>query len=234
MSPERAIRICIFVDLLAILWGSISFGVAGIAAAVYPSPNVTYEYNCGQSPLYEMYGQPINDYANRPIIGFTIIFLCILYAYIFTIASKKAKEAATRRGETVSTREMKITKTSAIVLLGYTLCIAPSILKDTVQGYIDAGSTWLVWYPWFTDFILISNSMINPFIYAGRSKLVRKDFSETIYFIFGKMCPRLLRQTKESKALRPQSSKPDIGSSFSDTGMSLTNISKSFSNSLND
>ncbi|XP_033110465.1 histamine H2 receptor-like [Anneissia japonica] len=133
MSPGRAIRICIFADLFGIFFGSISFIATAIATVFVSSPNVTYEYDCGQYPLYDIYGGLVSDYVIRPTMTLTIPFLFILYGYIFTIASKKTKEAATRRGETVSTREMKITKTAAIVLLGYTLCVSPNIIKSNIQ-----------------------------------------------------------------------------------------------------
>ncbi|XP_033110601.1 adenosine receptor A2a-like [Anneissia japonica] len=194
MSPGRAIRISIFADLFGILFGSMSFIVTAVAAIFVPLPNVTYEYDCEQFPLYEYYGAPAYNYLANPLGGLTIPTMFILYAYIFTIASKKAKETATRHGKRVATREMKVTKTTAIVLLVYTLCIAPSVIKGIFQEYIENGSNWLVWYPWFADYLATSNSMVNPFIYAGRSKVMRHEFKETINIFVNKICKRSTRK----------------------------------------
>ncbi|XP_033110600.1 adenosine receptor A2b-like [Anneissia japonica] len=196
MAPERANRICFFVFLFGIFIGSISFTVAAVAGIFVPTPNVTFEYDCGSSAFYDIYGAPVFYYVIHPLTGLTIPCLFILYAYIFSIASKKAKEAATRHGKKINRREMKVTKTTAIVLLVYTLCIAPSAFKNIVRGYIDNGSTWLVWYPWFSDLIGIANSMMNPFIYAGRSKELRKEFKTTIIFLARKMCPSINKMEK--------------------------------------
>ncbi|XP_033113887.1 adenosine receptor A2b-like [Anneissia japonica] len=187
MSAGRAVQICICVDLFGVFFGGMPYAVAAVASIFVPPPNVTYEYDCGTSAIYEKYGSPVTYYVIKPITGLTIPTLFILYAYIFSIASKKAKEAATRRGKKVRNRELKVAKTTAIVLLAYTLCIAPIALKKTVQRAVHNGSTWLVWYLWFADFLILANSMMNPFIYAGRSKVMRKEFKETVYFIICKV-----------------------------------------------
>ncbi|XP_033110599.1 adenosine receptor A3-like [Anneissia japonica] len=194
MAPERAIRICVFVYFLGIFLGSSSFIVAAVASIFVPTPNVTFEYDCGSFVFYDIYGAPVYYYFTNPLTGLTIPCLLILYAYIFSIASKKAKEAATRHGKKINKREMKVTKTTAIVLLVYTLCMAPTVFKKLVQGYIDDGSTWLVWYPWFSDFTAIANSMLNPLIYAGRCKVMREEYINTMNFIASKLCPRFINK----------------------------------------
>ncbi|XP_033110598.1 adenosine receptor A2b-like [Anneissia japonica] len=212
IAPERAIRICVFVYFLGTFLGSSSFIVAAVASIFLPTPNVTFEYDCGSSAFYEIYGAPVFYYVTNPVAGLTIPCLFILYLYIFSIASKKAKEAATRHGKKLLKREMKVTKTTAIVLLTYTLCIAPTAFKNIVQGYIDNGSTWLAWYPWFSDFLAITNSMLNPFIYAGRSKEMRKEFKITIKFIVSILCPRIYKMEKDGPNKNSQrwSSKANI------------------------
>ncbi|XP_033118607.1 adenosine receptor A2b-like [Anneissia japonica] len=183
MPVERAIRICICVSLFGVFLGGIPFAVAAVASMFVPPPNATYEYECGSSALYDMYGNPMYHYL-KPIAGLTIPIMFILYAYIFSIASKKAKEVATRHGKQITRREMKVTKTTAIILLVYTLCVAPTVLKSIVHKAIDNGSTWLVWYLWLADFLGLASSMMNPLIYAGRSKIMRKEFKETITSLF--------------------------------------------------
>ncbi|XP_071959484.1 adenosine receptor A2a-like [Antedon mediterranea] len=187
MSPEVAFRICVFLNVFGTIIGSLSFIVTGVASIFVPPPNITYEYDCGQSPMYEYYGAPTYVYVINPLAGLTIPTMFIVYVYVFLIASNQAKVAATRTGTKVITREMKVTKTTATILVVYTLCIAPTALKAFVQSYIDNGYTWLVWYPWFSDYMSVANSMVNPFIYAGRSKLMRQEFKETMHFITHKV-----------------------------------------------
>ncbi|XP_071948841.1 adenosine receptor A3-like [Antedon mediterranea] len=180
MSSGKAFKTCIYVSLIGILIGGSPFVSAGVASIFVPTPNVTFEYECGGSALFNIYGAPVFYYFTHPITGLTIPCLFVVYAYIFLIASKAELKTAKQSGKNVTRREMKVTKTTAIVLLVYTLCIAPSALKHFIQGYIDNGYTWLAWYPWFSDYIGIANSMMNPFIYAGRSKEMRKEFIKTV------------------------------------------------------
>ncbi|XP_033119313.1 adenosine receptor A2b-like [Anneissia japonica] len=194
MPVERAIRICICVSLLGFFLGGSSFAVGALASLFVPPPNVTYEYECGSSAFYDMYGYPVYIYL-IPIAGLTIPIMFILYAYIFSIASKKAKDIATRHGKKFNRREIKVTKTTAIVLLVYTLCVAPTVLKSIVHKAVDNGSTWLVWYLWLTDFLILANSMVNPLIYAGRSKDMKKEFKETFTSLFVRIT-RIRRNNK--------------------------------------
>ncbi|XP_033108966.1 adenosine receptor A2b-like [Anneissia japonica] len=194
MPVERAIRICIYVSLFGFFLGGSPFAVGALASLFVPPPNVTYEYECGSSAFYYMYGSPVYFYLTR-IAGLTIPIMFILYAYIFSIASKKAKDIATRHGKKFNRREMKVTKTTAIVLLVYTLCIAPTVLSSTVQKAVDNGSTWLVWYSWLAYFLILANSMVNPLIYARRSKIMRKEFKETFSLLF----VRFIRSRSESE-----------------------------------
>ncbi|XP_033119312.1 histamine H2 receptor-like [Anneissia japonica] len=184
MPVERAIRICICVSFVGVFLGGIPSAVGALASLLVPPPNVTYEYECRSSAFYDIYGNSVYFYLSA-IIGLTIPIMFILYSYIFSVASKKAKEIATHHGKKVNRREMKVTKTAAIVLLVYTLCVAPTFLKSTiVHNAVDNGSTWLVWFLWLADFLILANSMINPLIYAGRSKEMRKEFKETFTTLF--------------------------------------------------
>ncbi|XP_033114182.1 adenosine receptor A2a-like [Anneissia japonica] len=186
VSVKRAFRISVCVDLFGLLAGGSSFAVSAVASLFVPPHNVTYEYDCGRSAIYEKYGNPVEFFVKVVAIGLSIPIMFILYAYIF-FASKKATKAASRREKKVSKREIKMAKTTAIVLLVYILCIAPSALKIIVRKLIDNVSTSLVWYLWLADFLAVANSMMNPFIYAGRSGVMRKELKETFYFIICKV-----------------------------------------------
>ncbi|XP_033119311.1 adenosine receptor A2a-like [Anneissia japonica] len=194
MPVERAIRICIYVSLLGFFLGGSPFAVSALASLFVPPPNVTYEYECGSSVFYDMYGHCVHHYLTL-IAGLTIPTTFILYASIFSFASKKVKESATRRGKKINRREMKATKTTAIVLLVYTLCVAPTVLNGTVRKAVENGSTWLVWYLWLSEFLVVANSMVNPLIYAGRNKIMRKEFKETFSLLF----VRFIRSRNESE-----------------------------------
>ncbi|XP_033098703.1 adenosine receptor A3-like [Anneissia japonica] len=186
MSVEKAIKISICVDLFGVVLAGSPFAIGAVASLFVPPPNVTYEYDCGSSATYEMYGTPVAYFVQGPLAGLSIPIMFILYAHIF-FALKKANKTASRHEKKVSKREMKLAKTTAIVLLVYTLCIAPSALKIIIRNLIDNGSTWLVWYLWLADFLVVANSMMNPLIYAGRSQVRRKELKETFYFIICKV-----------------------------------------------
>uniref|UniRef100_UPI0037E9AF78 trace amine-associated receptor 1-like n=1 Tax=Semicossyphus pulcher TaxID=241346 RepID=UPI0037E9AF78 len=106
-----------------------------------------------------------------PILSFyfpVLIMLCI-YLKIFLVAKKQAHRIqntcqSTKSGATVSKLERKATKTLAIVLGVFLLCWTPFFLCITfspVNSYsvpvpVSETLNWLT----------LSNSMLNPFIYA--------------------------------------------------------------------
>ncbi|XP_033096697.1 adenosine receptor A2a-like [Anneissia japonica] len=185
-SVEKAFRISVCVDLFGFFLAGSPFAVAAVASLIVPPLNVTYEYDCGRSATFDMYGNPVDFFFKVAVVGLSIPIMFIMYTYIF-FASKKAKTTASRHEKRATKREMKMAKTTAIVLLVYTLCISPSALKSIIRKLIDNGSTWLVWYLWLADFLAVANSMMNPFIYAGRSKEMRKELKETFHFIICKV-----------------------------------------------
>ncbi|XP_069014844.1 trace amine-associated receptor 1-like [Embiotoca jacksoni] len=102
-----------------------------------------------------------------PILSFylpVIIMLCI-YLKIFLVALKQARSIQnTKSGAAVSKMERKATKTLAVVLGVFLLCWTPFFLcvtflpytNDSVPGSVMETLNWLT----------LSNSMLNPFIYA--------------------------------------------------------------------
>ncbi|XP_033110459.1 sphingosine 1-phosphate receptor 1-like [Anneissia japonica] len=196
-------------------YGGSPFVTVSAASLFVPPPkvtyeNITYEYDCGISALYCMYGKPVYDYVILLFSGVTIPIMFFLYAYVYLIASKKGKENATRQGKKVRRREMKVTKTTAIVLLTYTLCFAPTTVKSIFFAYVNSF-TWRVIYMWFANSLLFANSMMNPLIYAGRSREMRKEFKETFRFIICKVSSGPVNAESGTKAFtRRQSPKVDL------------------------
>ncbi|XP_049445645.1 trace amine-associated receptor 1-like [Epinephelus fuscoguttatus] len=107
-----------------------------------------------------------------PILSFylpVIIMLCI-YLKIFLVAKRQARSIQnptcqnTKSGATVSKMERKATKTLAIVLGVFLLCWTPfflcitflPLINDSVPVPVIETLNWLT----------LSNSMLNPFIYA--------------------------------------------------------------------
>nr|XP_033504310.1 trace amine-associated receptor 1-like [Epinephelus lanceolatus] len=107
-----------------------------------------------------------------PILSFylpVIIMLCI-YLKIFLVAKRQVRSIQnttcqnTKSGATVSKMERKATKTLAIVLGVFLLCWTPFFLCITFMPLINDSVpiTIIETLNWLT----LSNSMLNPFIYA--------------------------------------------------------------------
>ncbi|XP_034556067.1 trace amine-associated receptor 1-like [Notolabrus celidotus] len=103
-----------------------------------------------------------------PILSFyfpVLIMLCI-YLKIFLVAQKQARRIMNtthKSGATASKMERKATKTLAIVLGVFLLCWTPFFLCITFPSLSSSAPVALVeTLNWLT----LSNSMLNPFIYA--------------------------------------------------------------------
>ncbi|XP_069014846.1 trace amine-associated receptor 1-like [Embiotoca jacksoni] len=107
-----------------------------------------------------------------------IIMLCI-YLKIFLVALRQARRIQnTKSGAAVSKMERKATKTLAVVLGVFLLCWTPFFLcytflpytNDSVPGSVMETLNWLT----------LSNSMLNPFIYAFFYSWFRSAFKMII------------------------------------------------------
>uniref|UniRef100_A0A665V0A1 G-protein coupled receptors family 1 profile domain-containing protein n=1 Tax=Echeneis naucrates TaxID=173247 RepID=A0A665V0A1_ECHNA len=131
-----------------------------------------------------------------PILSFylpVIIMLCI-YLKIFLVAQKQARSIqSTKSGATVSKMETKATKTLVTVLGVFLLCWLPFFLCFAVQllNHVSVPIEVFETLNWLT----LSNSMLNPFIYAFfyswfrsafrmivSGKIFKGDFSNTKLF----------------------------------------------------
>ncbi|KAM9339187.1 trace amine-associated receptor 1-like [Symphorus nematophorus] len=102
-----------------------------------------------------------------PILSFylpVIIMLCI-YLKIFLVAQKQARSIqGAKSGATVSKMERKATKTLATVLGVFLLCWTPFFLYITFVPLSDTSVPVPVIDT--LNWLALSNSMLNPFIYA--------------------------------------------------------------------
>ncbi|XP_033123938.1 adenosine receptor A2b-like [Anneissia japonica] len=227
MSPERAIRIIIIVDACGVFYGGSPVVVAAVASLFVPLSNVTFEYmaleyDCGMAAHVATYGRTVSDYITFQFFCLTFPMMFMVYAYVYFIASKKGKENATHQGKNIRRREMKVTKTTAIVLLSYTLCIAPISLRPIVMAYVNSP-TWLLIYKWSSKFLIFANSMMNPLVYAGRSKEMRKEFKETFKFIICKVSSGSRNAISQTQSpTRRQSPKGDLVTSSTNLAARFT------------
>ncbi|XP_074472538.1 trace amine-associated receptor 1-like [Sebastes fasciatus] len=132
------------------------------------------EENCFIDVLLETILAPI-----FPFYLPVIIMLCI-YLKIFLVAQRQARSIqnttcqSTKSGATASKMQRKATKTLAIVMGVFLMCWTPFFLCFTFQLLNHVS----VFVPLFESFIWLSlsNSMLNPFIYAFFYSWLRSAF----------------------------------------------------------
>lgn len=94
-----------------------------------------------------------------------LLMLCI-YLKIFLVAQKQARsiQNKTNGGGAVCKMQRKATKTLAIVMGVFLLCWLPSFLCTTILSFSDAPQPGPLVE--ILNWLALSNSMLNPFIYA--------------------------------------------------------------------
>ncbi|XP_029985085.1 trace amine-associated receptor 1-like [Sphaeramia orbicularis] len=140
----------VVVTMILVSWGVSA--IVGIGVVIYRLRNEKCEKSC----LIDL----VMANNTGPIFSFylpVIIMLCI-YFKIFLVAQRQARSIQnTKSGATVSKMERKATKTLAIVLGVFLLCWTPFFLgKHSVPVPALETLNWLT----------LSNSLFNPFIYA--------------------------------------------------------------------
>ncbi|XP_076026979.1 trace amine-associated receptor 1-like [Genypterus blacodes] len=143
--------------MILVCWGvSVLIGIAIIVAGFSQGK---CEGNCSVDVLLANIMGPVFSFYLPAIIMLSI------YLKIFLVAQKQARSIHnTKSGATVSKMERKATKTLAIVMGVFLLCLTPYFLcivfeplsKESTPLAVIEALNWLT----------LSNSMLNPFIYA--------------------------------------------------------------------
>ncbi|XP_028253739.1 trace amine-associated receptor 1-like [Parambassis ranga] len=148
----------VVVIMILMCWGvSALIGIGVIIAGLNGE-------NCGDRCLIDV----LMANTVGPILSFylpVIIMLCI-YLKIFLVAQRQARSIhnTTKCGAAVSKMERKATKTLAIVLGVFLFCWTPFFLCITFLPL--AGDSVPVSVIEAINWLALSNSMLNPFIYA--------------------------------------------------------------------
>ncbi|XP_038128421.1 trace amine-associated receptor 1-like [Cyprinodon tularosa] len=115
-----------------------------------------------------------------PVISFYLPVIIMLYIYlrIFLVAQKQARsiQITSKSGESASNTEKKATKTLAIVMGVFLMCWFPFFLCFSFQ--LLGGVSVMVYES--LNWLALSNSMLNPFIYAFFYSWFRSAFKMII------------------------------------------------------
>ncbi|XP_062293477.1 trace amine-associated receptor 1-like [Scomber scombrus] len=157
LSYKRRINDCVIGVMIFVSWGVSALIGIGIIIAGFN------QGKCEESCLIDA----LISTTLACIFSFyipVIIMLCI-YLKIFLVAQRQARSIqSTKYGATVSKMEKKATKTLAVVMGVFILCWTPYFLciifqpvtRDQTPVAVVETLNWLT----------LSNSMLNPFIYA--------------------------------------------------------------------
>ncbi|KAG8011086.1 Trace amine-associated receptor 1 [Nibea albiflora] len=183
LTYRTKINHCIIVIMILLSWGvSALIGIGVIIAGLNNE-------ECGERCLIDV----LIENTIGPIFSFylpVIIMLCI-YLKIFLVAQRQARSIQnTKSGATVSKMERKATKTLAIVMGVFLLCWLPFFLCITILPFINNSVPVPVIET--LNWLTLSNSMLNPFIYAFfyswfraafriiiSGKIIQGDFTNT-------------------------------------------------------
>ncbi|XP_028253591.1 trace amine-associated receptor 1-like [Parambassis ranga] len=158
LTYRAKINHCVVVIMILICWGVSALIGIGIVIAGLNSKN------CGNRCLIEI----LMKNTIGPILSFylpVIIMLC-MYLKIFLVAQRQARSIhnTTKCGAAVSKMERKATKTLAIVLGVFLFCWSPFFLCLTFLPLTNGAApiSLIESLRW----LALSNSMLNPLIYA--------------------------------------------------------------------
>nr|XP_046229911.1 trace amine-associated receptor 1-like [Scatophagus argus] len=157
LTYANKMNVCVVVIMILVSWCfsvllAVGFAISGL-----------YQEKCGEmcfinAELANILGPMFSFYL--PVI----IMLCI-YLKIFLVAQRQARSIQSiKSGAAVSKMERKATKTLAIVMGVFLMCWTPFFLYFTSQflNYVPVPAVVFESLNW----LALSNSMLNPFIYA--------------------------------------------------------------------
>nr|XP_046229323.1 trace amine-associated receptor 1-like [Scatophagus argus] len=155
LTYATKINVCVVVIMILVSWG-----VSVLVAIGFVIAGLNHE-KCGEM----CFVLPANILG--PIFSFylpVIIMLCI-YLKIFLVAQRQARSIQSiKSGAAVSKMERKATKTLAIVMGVFLMCWSPFFLCFTSQHLSHVSVPVVVFEA--LNWLALSNSMLNPFIYA--------------------------------------------------------------------
>nr|XP_046230028.1 trace amine-associated receptor 1-like [Scatophagus argus] len=171
LTYATKMNVCVVVIMILVSWGvsvllAVGFAIAGL-----------YREKCGDMCFINIL------FANilGPIFSFylpVIIMLCI-YLKIFLVAQRQARSIQSiKSGAAVSKMERKATKTLAIVMGVFVMCWSPFFLCFTSQVLSLVSVPVVVFEA--LNWLALSNSMLNPFIYAFFYSWFRSAFRTII------------------------------------------------------
>ncbi|XP_077996388.1 trace amine-associated receptor 5-like [Glandiceps talaboti] len=114
--------------------------------------------------------------------GVPFIIMFVLYLHIFWIARKQSRQIAVQEQALETTtfkKSLKATKTVAIVIGAFVICWLPFI---TWTNFIEIASPkcWTIRFLYFLSLLVVSNSALNPAIYAWRNREFRESFTKLL------------------------------------------------------
>ncbi|XP_077996380.1 adrenocorticotropic hormone receptor-like [Glandiceps talaboti] len=114
------------------------------------------------------------------VAPFTIML--ILYSHIFWIARKHSRRIAVQGQSFENTsyrKNMKAAKTLCVVLSAFVLCWLP-LIALLIANYLPWPSCGTPWVFFFIQSVAVSNSALNPAIYAYRCSEFRESFKKLL------------------------------------------------------
>lgn len=137
----------------------ISWGVSVLVAIGFAITELLQE-QCTE----DCFSDVILEKVMAPIFSFYLPVVIMLYIYlrIFLVAQRQARSIQSTSKPGISSTERKATKTLAIVMGAFLMCWLPFFLYFSLQLLSGVSVPVYETLNWFT----LSNSMLNPFIYA--------------------------------------------------------------------
>ncbi|XP_041832656.1 trace amine-associated receptor 1-like [Melanotaenia boesemani] len=156
LTYRTKINICVVSVMILMSWGVSIFIAVGFV--ITEIKEAKCQQNCFTNVVIEKICAPVFSFY------LPVIIMLYIYLRIYAVAQRQARSIhnVTNSGVTVSSGERKATRTLAIVMGVFLICWLPFFLcfslqltgRVTIQVYETLN--------WFT----LSNSMLNPFIYA--------------------------------------------------------------------
>ncbi|XP_018544064.2 trace amine-associated receptor 1-like [Lates calcarifer] len=148
----------VVVTMILVTWGmSVIIGLFFITAEIDTE-------NCGETCFFEIV--IVNIISMIFMFGLPMIIMLCIYLKIFLVAQRQACSIhnTTKSGAAISKTERKATKTLAIVMGIYLVCWFPFFLCSSIYFFSHFNPPLPLVE--FLNWLALSNSTFNPFIYA--------------------------------------------------------------------